>query len=490
MAYSGSIPIIKSPQYAYALVILSGGVAFIAPQLGAPIDGWLIYALLAALFSFIWPYKAWQWACWLCLPLILLICSDMLITGIFSGIFRNLPILVRVLPSAFLGAYVGSKLSFRKVAKRSSYIHESKDRSRRRRREASRHSVVKEPASPVVAENISSRSSNNTVQEVEPLARSNGHSAALVKAAQEGYTEVAECLVADDAEVNALSIEQSSPLMIAALDGDEDMVRTLFGLGAVPDSSGSQGWTPLMMAAIEGHVEVLRSLLEQGAEVNARGKGGWTALRFAVSMDERETLRLLLKAGADTNVADDEGATALMQAAGENLEESLKALLEAGADPRLKDNKGQTALMIARKRGHTKIIKLLKEAGALAASDMDASQSTPADDSYLYLLKEELEEKLNSPPESLAGDDVISRLHSALQTAQEQIEERKRERSLAPSEISHKLTLTLKEAAVLSGLPRLRLLDAIKAGTLKAQLLMHNWRIKRADLDDYIGRLS
>src|SRR5947209_20597534 len=58
----------ESPQYAYALATLCGGVAFIAPQIEFRIPAWLTYALVASLFASIWPYKSWQWAIWICLP--------------------------------------------------------------------------------------------------------------------------------------------------------------------------------------------------------------------------------------------------------------------------------------------------------------------------------------------------------------------------------------------------------------------------------------
>ena len=49
--------------------------------------------------------------------------------------------------------------------------------------------------------------------------------------------------------------------------------------------------------------------------------------------------------------------------------------------------------------------------------------------------------------------------------------------------IADKLTLTLQEAATLSGLSRNWLLDAIKARRLKAAKRGRGWNIKRADLD-------
>jgi uncharacterized protein len=469
----------KSPQYAYALVILSGGLAFAVSQLGAPLPYWLVYALLAALFGSIWPHGSWQWGGWLCLPILLLLCFDFFVTGSASGLLNNAMILAKALPSACLGAYVGSKLSVRKLATH----YASRKQLSSNGNGAQDNHILHELTVPLASVKRASTSYHpeRPVRMIAPGASVNGHNAALIKAAQEGDIDGIKALVADGANVNSQSGDSWTPLMIAALEGEVETIETLFGKGAVLDASSGKGWTALMIATIEGHLEVVRTLLEHGAQVNAENDKGWTALRFAVSMDETEILRLLIEKGADVNIADREGKTALMQAAGENLEESVQAILDAGADPFIKDRNEQTALLIAQKYGHTRIVKLLREKEAKTSTRSVAPASIlDGDDSYFYLLKEKLEEKLNSRPDSYATEETASRPLDAT----------KRQHSLAPSEISHKLMLTLQEAATLSGLPRQHLLEAIEEGKLKAQLLEHAWRIKRADLNDYIRRLG
>lgn len=490
VTYSNAALEAKSPQYAYALVILSGGIAFSVSQLGTPIAYWLFYALLAALFGSIWPYGTWQWGGWLCLPILLLIGFDVFVSGSVNGLLSNGMILAKALPSACLGSYIGSKLSVRKLANSISNMQANKRRLHQNGNIAQRKRVLKEiapspsPPPPLASARTVSPGFNSrrAVRMIGPAVQpDDNNNTALIKAAQEGDLERLNLLVADGADVNSQTTDRWTPLMIAALEGHVAMVETLFGKGAVLDAAGGKGSNALMIATIEGHVEVVDALLEQGVEVNAENKRGWTALRFAVSMDETEILRLLIEAGADVNLCDREGKTALMQAAAENMEESLKALLKAGADPRIKDQQEQTALMMAQQQGHTKIAKLLKQAEAKNSIDVNAPVNLlEADDSYLYLLKEELEEKLSSHPDSPLAEDMMARLLVAT----------KKQRSLSPSEIAHKLMLTLQEAAALSGLPRQHLLEAIEKGELKAQRLEHAWRIRRVDLDDYIRRLS
>ncbi|MBD0373626.1 MAG: ankyrin repeat domain-containing protein [Pyrinomonadaceae bacterium] len=490
--YSDSIQGSKSPQYACALAILSGGVAFVVSQMGDPVAALLLFALLAALFASIWPDSGLQWAGWLCLPIVLLVCFEVIITGSIYKFRSNGVLFLKAVPVALLGAYVGSKLSVRKITNR--YANERASRKRLTKRAAHQDSLIlKNSTKPLgnIKPIVSTRRSNGRMRALERKAAVQDINAALIKAAQEGDLEKIRLLTAQGANVNAESKERFTPLMIAALGGDVEMAGVLFGNGAAPDAAdGFKGWTALMIATIEGHAEVVSALIEQGADVNARNSRGWTALRFAVSMDETEVLRLLTAAGADVNSVDGEGQTALMQAAGEDSSESLRILLDAGADPLVKDKNGRTALMIARELGHAKSVRLLKEAAAKASAVEGEAKALAYDDSYFYLLKEELEEKLNHASSSKSSDDVTLLLRSALQTVQEHIDSEKREALLAPSEISHKLLLTLREAATLSGLPRHHLLEAIESSSLKAQLIKHGWRIRRADLDDYVRRLS
>jgi hypothetical protein len=113
--HSNTIVVVEFPQYVYGLAILGGGMAFSITQLGYQIFPWLVYALLAALFASIWPGKALHWGGWLCLPIFLLIFLDLFTTGSITALLRNGTILARALPAACLGAYIGSKLSVRKI---------------------------------------------------------------------------------------------------------------------------------------------------------------------------------------------------------------------------------------------------------------------------------------------------------------------------------------------------------------------------------------
>jgi excisionase family DNA binding protein len=64
------------------------------------------------------------------------------------------------------------------------------------------------------------------------------------------------------------------------------------------------------------------------------------------------------------------------------------------------------------------------------------------------------------------------------------------EHEQAISELAYKLMLTLHEAALLSGLSRGFLRSAIRDGRLKGRVLGRGYKVKRADLDDFLRRLT
>jgi hypothetical protein len=374
---------VESPQYAYALAIMSGGVAFLFTQLGAPRTAWFIYALVASLFGSMWPYKPLRWGFWLCLPIFSLVCFELFTGGGLRGLFSYGTMIVKALSSACFGAYVGSMLSLRKIAN-----HSPRTRAKRKRSAGNGNGArALHPVSKELAAHLSTVETGASIQSPARTVRAQAHvtrfhdlNAELLKAVQASDPLSVRLSIAKGADVNAKSREQWMPLATEAQGGAVEVIRPLFGIAVEPDAPGSEGWTALMIATIAGHVEVVRVLLESGAEVNAEKNSGWTALRFAVSMDETEILRLLLDAGANPNMPDREGTTALMQAASENISESLSMLLAAGADPHLKDHNQRTALTLARKQGHKKIIKLLEEAKAQGAIDADALAGITDDD--------------------------------------------------------------------------------------------------------------
>ncbi len=59
----------------------------------------------------------------------------------------------------------------------------------------------------------------------------------------------------------------------------------------------------------------------------------------------------------------------------------------------------------------------------------------------------------------------------------------------ATVDLAQKLTLTIQEAAALSGLSANHLREAIKAGKLKARIVGRGWRIRPEDLRAYVSKV-
>ena len=330
----------------------------------------------------------------------------------------------------------------------------------------------------------------------------------------------------------------SATLFQAIQNEDARAVERLLREGVDVDEKTEDGLTALMLATIKGSVEIMHALLQRGADANQKNNKGWTALRYAVSMGDINALQVLLASGADVNVKDIEGKTALTQAVSENNVDSLKLLLSSNADVNVSDQSGVPALMLAGKYGYYEIIELLKKAGAedgtveteSAPPDSNAppNNKTGASDAFtkseLLSLQEAIKEFLPSddaidaildindpgsstptvgrasPAAAAAADqvstqltvpnqstDVAERLIIALEAL------RFREAGSTPivsiSDVACKIMLTLPEAASLTNLSRTHLVKAIKEGKLNGKKIGRGWRVKRADLDEYIKEL-
>jgi len=134
---------------------------------------------------------------------------------------------------------------------------------------------------------------------------------ALHYAASYGYLEIAELLLAKNANVNAQTGKGLTPLHYAASRGHKEMLDLLLSQGAKVDARDGVGCTPLYDAATSGHIEQVRELLTAKADVNAATLRGYTPLSGAASHGREEIVRLLIENRANVNAADLDGGTPL-----------------------------------------------------------------------------------------------------------------------------------------------------------------------------------
>uniref|UniRef100_A0A452GG66 Uncharacterized protein n=1 Tax=Gopherus agassizii TaxID=38772 RepID=A0A452GG66_9SAUR len=97
------------------------------------------------------------------------------------------------------------------------------------------------------------------------------------------------------APVNIQDEDQYTPLHRAAYGGHLDVVRELIAQGADVHALTVDGWTPLHSACKWNNTKVASFLLQHGADINAQTNGLLTPLHLAAgNRGSKETLELLL----------------------------------------------------------------------------------------------------------------------------------------------------------------------------------------------------
>ena len=120
---------------------------------------------------------------------------------------------------------------------------------------------------------------------------------ALHWAAGLGYKQLAQCLIAKGANVNAKNSRGQTPLYFAASKGRKELVEVLVANAADPNVRDNDGWSVLDLAARSGHKDIVEFLLTKGARPD--GYRGWTPLYSAVLSGKKAVVELLVAKGLD-----------------------------------------------------------------------------------------------------------------------------------------------------------------------------------------------
>lgn len=198
---------------------------------------------------------------------------------------------------------------------------------------------------------------------------SNGIGRPLEHAAQEGYIDIVELLLAHDPGLIDLpGAFGRTALAAAAAGGHLAVVDLLLARGADLRASLHEGTSALHWAAMQGHTAVVERLLAQDPSmINVAGEDdGCPALQLAASEGHPGTVRALLALGADPRLgATIKGTRPLDHAAQKGQLEVVQILLDH--DPELLELPGylqRTALTCAAGNGHTAVVELLLARGA------------------------------------------------------------------------------------------------------------------------------
>lgn len=221
-------------------------------------------------------------------------------------------------------------------------------------------------------------------------------------AAEAGHCEIAECLIAAGADVNARDPGNTTPLHLAIHYGRKAMVELLLASGADVNARGVFGQTPLQ-EAVEGEyvdpamelvyarwpdandtndlsglhdklaaelaVEITQILLKYGADVRIRDEYGGTVLSSAFIGGSLPVIDVLLAHGVDPD-GKEAGLPALSQAMRCWCNDALPLLLERGANVNARDRDRQTPLHEAVWQGDVATVELfISHKAAINARD-------------------------------------------------------------------------------------------------------------------------
>jgi uncharacterized protein len=184
----------------------------------------------------------------------------------------------------------------------------------------------------------------------------------LMLAADAGYFDLAQVLVANGAVINAVE----DPSLGKIPDFLKNMASSIAKI-----AENSERKTALLYATEKGHAEIVKLLLDAGADVGITGKDDRTALQIAIQEGYTEIIELLERGGARSPIeATQSSPEALLGAAKKGNLDVLRSALQAGINPNtseLEKNRNprhKTALMFAAERGHLEAVQMLVKAGA------------------------------------------------------------------------------------------------------------------------------
>jgi ankyrin repeat protein len=203
----------------------------------------------------------------------------------------------------------------------------------------------------------------NAQKEADVAKQTDGGWTALHFASSESHHKMVELLL--DADPDGVSTRDKlgcTPLLLASRKGHLEVANLLLAANADACASDVNGSTPLLEASSCGHLSMVQRLLTAGAIVTTRDKNGRTALSRAASNGHTGIVKLLLEAGAEISTRND-GSTALHDASGNGHLEVVNVLLEAGADVAALSNIGNTPLNLASWHGHAVVLDRLLEFG-------------------------------------------------------------------------------------------------------------------------------
>jgi len=178
-----------------------------------------------------------------------------------------------------------------------------------------------------------------------------GQRTPLQAAAESGFPEIMEILLASGARLDEADEDERTPLWLACRHSRVSAAKLLLQHHANASAKDKDGMSVLGAAAIGGCKEELVLALLADSVIDVNDTAG-SPLRDAVKAGQRSVVEALLTNGASVNsTAVVGGATALHAACEKGDEQVVSLLVRSRADPSIGDASGLTAFDLLRRRG-------------------------------------------------------------------------------------------------------------------------------------------
>jgi len=174
---------------------------------------------------------------------------------------------------------------------------------------------------------------------VNPHAKTEDKTTALMVAVEYGHRDVAEMLLKLEADIHAREMVDAesagagvTAMNLAAHNKDCRMIELLMEYGAdINEKAGFDGESPFLIAVCSGDYDYMDFVIGKGVNINIELYNGKTGLIHAVLTDDKKLINYLLDNGADINHRNITGLTALEVAKDYVHTEMVDFLIEAGA---------------------------------------------------------------------------------------------------------------------------------------------------------------
>ena len=123
----------------------------------------------------------------------------------------------------------------------------------------------------------------------------------LMYASGEGYPDIVNFLIKNNANVNAVRICGDTPLILVSQNSimDKDVqltiVESLISAGANINHIGDYGRTPLMMATESNSPKIVSKLLQCCADITIKDKNEYTALDLARELEYEDIIQNIME---------------------------------------------------------------------------------------------------------------------------------------------------------------------------------------------------